>query len=127
METQEPQPAPSNEKAELNKRLETIGWGLFLILLAGSALFSGEWFPEGLWSLGVGVIMLGLNVARYFYKIKMSGFTTVLGIIAICTGVAELLGADLPTLAILLFILGVYLIVKPWFEKKQLFGKAEEN
>jgi hypothetical protein len=28
--------------------------------------------------------------------------------------------------AVLLIILGAYLIAKPWFDKRQLFGKAEE-
>jgi hypothetical protein len=68
-----------------------------------------------------------LNAARYLSKIRMSTFITVLGIIAILTGTAELLGVDLSGLAILLFLLGAYLIVKPWFDKRQLFGKAEER
>jgi hypothetical protein len=29
--------------------------------------------------------------------------------------------------AIFLIILGSYLLVKPWFDKRQLFGKAEES
>ena len=62
------------EKAALNKRLETIGWGCFLIMLGGFILVPHEIVAKGLWSIGVGAIMLGLNVARYFHKIKMSGF-----------------------------------------------------
>jgi hypothetical protein len=39
----------------------------------------------------------------------------------------EVLGlADLDG-AFLLIILGAYLILKPWFEKQKLFGKAEES
>jgi len=29
--------------------------------------------------------------------------------------------------AFLLLILGAYLILKPWFEKRRLFGKAEAD
>lgn len=115
------------EKVALNKRLETIGWGCFLIMLGGFMFVPHETVAKGFWSIGVGVIMLGLNVARYFYKIKMSGFTTVLGIISLITGVAQLLGTNLPGLAILLIVLGAYLILKPWFDERQLFGKAEEG
>jgi hypothetical protein len=115
------------EKAALNKRLETIGWGCFIILLGGFALVPGEVIPKGLWSIGVGVIMLGLNAARYVYKIRMSGFTTVLGILALLGGIAELLGVTSLEGALLLFILGAYLILKPWFDKRRLFGKAEEG
>ncbi len=115
------------EKAALNKRLESIGWGLFLIMLGGFALVPNATLPKGLWSIGVGVIMLGLNVTRFFYKIRMSGFTTVLGIIAIISGVLELMGQNDLGGAIFLIVLGAYLLIKPWFDKRQLFGKAEES
>jgi hypothetical protein len=115
------------EKLALNKRLETIGWGCFLIMLGGFMFVPHDAVAQGFWSIGVGLIMLGLNLARYFYNIKMSGFTTVLGIIALIAGIAQLFSADLPSLAILLVILGAYLILKPWFEERQLFGKAEEG
>jgi hypothetical protein len=115
------------EKAALNKRLENIGWGLFLIMLGGSALVPDKTISEGWWSIGVGLIMLGLNVARYFNHIKMSGFTTFLGIIAIISGVLQLMGLNDLGGAIFLIILGSYLLVKPWFDKRQLFGKAEES
>jgi hypothetical protein len=115
------------EKARLNKRLETIGWGLFFIMLGGFAFVPHELVAKGLWSIGVGVIMLGLNIARYFFKIKMSGFTTFLGVISLLSGVTQLLGMHNLDAPILLIILGAYLIVKPWFDKRQLFGKAEES
>ena len=114
------------EKVALNKRLETMGWGCFLILLGGFMFVPEEIVKGGWWSIGVGVIMLGLNVARYFYKIKMSGFTTFLGIISLVSGVLQLLGMHTLDGAILLIILGAYLIVRPWFDKRQIFGKAEE-
>ncbi|RPI86351.1 MAG: hypothetical protein EHM41_08795 [Chloroflexi bacterium] len=115
------------EKAALNKRLETAGWGLFLIMAGGFALVPDETIPQGLWSIGIGLIMLGLNITRYFYKIRMSGFTTVLGILALLGGIAELMGITSLGIGLLLIILGVYLFFKPWFEKRQLFGKAEES
>ncbi len=52
------------EKTALNKRLESIGWGLFLIMLGGFALVPNQVIPKGAWSIGVGLIMLGLNAAR---------------------------------------------------------------
>ena len=115
------------EKAALNKRLETIGWGCFLIMLGGFMFVPHTVVAKGVWSIGVGVIMLGLNVARYFYKIKMSGFTTFLGVISLVSGILQLFGLHTLEGAILLIVLGAYLIVKPWFDKRQLFGKAEEG
>ena len=115
------------EKAALNKRLETIGWGCFLILLGGFMFVPEEIVKGGWWSIGVGVIMLGLNAARYFNGLRMSGFTTFLGIISVIGGALDLVGMEGIDGAILLIVLGAYLIVKPWFDKRQLFGKAEES
>ena len=115
------------DKAALNKRLETTAWGLFLIMLGGFLFLPKDQVPDGLWSIGVGVIMLGLNAARYFYKIRMSGFTTVLGILSVIGGVVQLFGVKNLEGAFLLIILGAYLLVKPWFDKHKLFGKAEEE
>ena len=120
-------PGQDPEKAALNKRLESVAWGLFLVMLGGFALVPDNTIPKGVWSIGVGVIMLGLNVARYFYKLKMSGFTTVLGILALLGGIAELLGFTSLDAALLLIVLGAYLILKPWFDRRKIFGKAEES
>jgi len=125
-ETEQAAPV-DEEKAALNKRLETMAWGLFLIMLGGFAFVPDNTIPDGVWSIGVGVIMLGLNLARYMNKIKMSGFTTFLGILAVVSGVFELFSEKNFEGAILLIILGAYVIVKPWLEQQKLFGKAEES
>ena len=124
----EPRPARAidPEKAALNKRLESIGWGCFLIMAGGFLLVPGTLIPKGLWSIGVGLIMLGLNVARYLKGIRLSGFTTFLGILSVLGGSLQLLGWAEIEGAFLLIILGAFLLVKPWFDKRQIFGKAEE-
>jgi hypothetical protein len=114
-------------KITLNKRLETIAWGCFLIMLGGFMYVPDSTISKGIWSIGVGLIMLGLNVVRSIYKIKMSGFTTVLGILSLIAGVLQLLGVMALEGAVLLIILGAYLILKPWFEERKIFGKAEES
>lgn len=123
---QQAKPGQDPEKVALNKRLESVAWGLFLIMLGGFALVPDNTVPKGVWSIGIGVIMLGLNIARYLYKLKMSGFTTVLGILSLIGGIAELIGLTSLDGALLLIILGAYLILKPWFDKRKIFGKAEE-
>ena len=115
------------QKAALNKNLERIAWGCFLIMLGGFMFLPKDQVPEGLWSIGVGVIMLGLNAARYFNQIRMSGFTTVLGILSVVGGVVQLFGVKNVEGAFLLVILGAYLVLKPWFDRRGLFGKAEES
>lgn len=115
------------DKAALNKRLETIAWGCFLVLLGGFMFVPEEIIKGGWWSIGVGLIMLGLNAARYFNGLRMSGFTTFLGIISITGGVLDLVGFEGINAAVLLIVLGGYLILKPYFDKRQLFGKAEQS
>jgi len=127
-QTSESEPVVDPEKAALNKRLETAFWGLFLIMLGGQWLLRNNiTVPNGTWDVGVGVILLGLNAARYYNGLRMSGFTTFLGILALIGGLAQMIFKFDFGGALLLIILGAYLILKPWFEKQGLFGKAEHS
>lgn len=129
MSEQTPKPAPVIDpaKAALNKNLETAFWGLFLIMLGGQFLLKNVNLPDGIWDVGIGLILLGLNAARYFNGLKMSGFTTFLGILALFGGLAQVIFRLDFGGAFLLIILGAYLILKPWFDQKGLFGKAEHS
>lgn len=115
------------EKSALNKRLETIAWGAFLIMLGGFLFVPQEIIKGGWWSIGVGLIFLGLNAARYFNGLRMSGFTTFLGILSVAGGILDLTGMEGVNGAVLVIVLGGYLILKPYFEKHRLFGKAEQS
>jgi hypothetical protein len=117
----------SPEKAALNKRFESMAWGLFFIMLGGFMLIPETTISKGFWSIGLGLILLGLNAARYLYGIRMSGFTTFLGILSLLGGVVQLLGWKSLDGAFFLIILGAYLILKPWFDERKLFGKAGQS
>ena len=118
---------PDPEKVAMNKRFVTIGWGFFLVMLGGFMLIPETTVSKGFWSIGIGVIFLGLNAARYMNGIRMSGFTTFLGILGLIGGIVQLLGWKSMDGAFFLIILGAYLILKPWFDQRQLFGKAEQS
>ena len=115
------------ERSALIKRLETAAWGAFLIMLGGFMFVPEEIIRGGWWSIGVGLIFLGLNAARYFSDLRMSGFTTFLGIISVIGGVSDLVGVEGVNGAVLIIVLGAYLLLKPWFDKQQVFGKAEQS
>lgn len=100
------------DKRALDKRLEAIAWALFLIMIGGLGLIPGDQVPEGTWLIGVGIIMLGLNLLRYFYGIRTSGFTIVLGTLALLSGLGDLLGIDMPVLPIILILIGANIIYK---------------
>ena len=97
-------------KQELNKRLETVSWGLFLIMLGGLAFVRDV--PEGTWLIGVGVIMLGLNAVRLLAGIRASWFTLVLGTIALLSGLGSVLGVDIPVGPLLIILIGLAIIVR---------------
>jgi hypothetical protein len=115
------------ERAAVNKRLETVAWGAFLIMLGGFMFVPEEIIGGGWWSIGVGLIFLGLNAARYYNGLRMSGFTTVLGVLSALGGVLDLVGIEGVNAAVLIIVFGGYLLLKPWIEKKQMFGKAEQS
>ncbi len=118
--TEQDDQATSNQdtqKSALNKRLEAIGWGLFLIMIGGIWLAPGEWVPQGTWLIGAGLIMLGINGVRYLKGIKTSGLTVVLGILALFAGLGSLFGVK-PLVAILLILIGAGIILKPLILKK---------
>lgn len=97
-------------KQDLNKRLETVSWGLFLIMLGGFALVKGV--PEGTWLIGAGVIMLGLNAVRLLVGIRASWFTLILGAIALLSGLSSVLGIDIPVGPLLIILIGLAIIVR---------------
>jgi hypothetical protein len=116
-----------SEKDLLNKRLENISWGLFLVMLGGLWLVPDQWIPEGSWLIGAGLIMLGLNLVRYVKGIKMSGFTLVLGAIAIFSGISDILQVDLPVFPILLILIGANIIIRPLLEKDSTYQKENKD
>ena len=106
------------QKRYLNKRLEAISWGLFLIMIGGLWLLPDEKVPEGTWLFGVGLILLGLNIARHLNGIKISGFTVFLGIIAVCIGTGDFFGVDVPIFPILIILWGLSVVLEPFLKKK---------
>ncbi len=97
-------------KRDLNRRLETTSWGLFLIMLGGFALLASV--PQGTWLLGAGFIMLGLNAARLVAGIRVSLFTVVLGTVALLSGLGSVYGVSLPVGPLLIILIGLAIIVR---------------
>jgi len=101
---------------KLNRNLETMAWGALFIWWGLTELF--QFLPHGTGAIGIGLIFLGLNVARSLKGIPTSGFSTTLGILALVLGGLELAGSllalpfDIPVFAILLIVLGMILLAR---------------
>jgi hypothetical protein len=99
-----------------NERLESIGWGLFLIIVGVTFLGPDIEAPVGVWLVGAGLIMLGLNAVRYFNGIKTSNFTIGLGSVAIVAGIAS--AFSVKVFRVLLILFGAGIIFRPFFGKE---------
>lgn len=106
-------------KAALSRRLEGIGWGVLLIATGAIWLLPARQVPEGSWLIAVGFILLGLNALRYAYALSLSGFSLVLGILALLAGLGEFYGVKLSLFPIALIAVGVCLLLKRLFEKDE--------
>lgn len=102
---------------DLNLRIEEVGWALFLIMIGGIWLLPEGQIPSYAWLIGAGLIMLGINFARYFMGIKMSGFTVFLGILALVGGLGGVFSLNLPVFAALFIVFGVSLLMRAMFKK----------
>jgi hypothetical protein len=107
-----------DEIKTLNRRYEIVAWGALFILLGTINLIPGV--PSGTGVLGIGIILLGLNLARYLSKIPTNGFTITLGVIAAVLGGALYLlhsllriqQFELPFFPVLLVVIGVIFLVR---------------
>jgi hypothetical protein len=99
---------------ESNIDFGTIAWGAFFILWGFTEMFKS--LPDGAGTVGIGIILVGLNLARSWKGLPTSGFTTALGILALLLGILQLvfpflhLSFELPVFAILLMVLGFSLL-----------------
>ncbi len=108
----------SDAQVAMDKRLDAIGWGLFLMMIGGLWLLPEGMLPESVWLIGMGLIILGLNVVRYFQGIKISGFWTIVAVLAFGSGISDMLGVELPVFPIVLIVIGISSIVKLFIAKE---------
>lgn len=105
-----------NDMKTLNQRYETVAWGALFLWIGAVWLVPGEHF--GLGWLGIGIILLGLNLVRYLRKIPTNWFSITLGVIALVLGAAKLLASllrldvELELFPIVLVVTGVNLLIR---------------
>ncbi len=105
----------------LDRRYQAIAWGAGFVWTGTLSLINLNLMPgeqNGIGVLGIGLILLGLNLARFLSQIPTNGFTTVLGILASVLGLAALLRPvlniprfDLDFFPLLLIVIGLYFLI----------------
>jgi hypothetical protein len=109
---------------KVDSRLQSAAWGLIILLLGGLSLIPGD--QTGIFVLGIGIILLGLNLFRYVNQLPTNAFSIVLGVVALgLGGVASLRSVlgwdfhfDLPLFPILLIAFGLYLLIPSQKQKE---------
>jgi hypothetical protein len=100
----------------LDKRYQTIAWGVGLVWIGILSIIPGEQNEIGI--LSIGVILLSLNTWRYLSNIPINVFTTILGIVMSALGLAVILRPvlnfprfELDLFSLLLIVIGLYILL----------------
>lgn len=98
-------------KSAMNEQLEGIGWAALLIASGTIWLLPEAQVPRGSWLVAVGVILLGLNAVRAAYGIRLNGFSTGAGFLALLAGLSDFYQFKLPLFPIVLILIGAVLLM----------------
>lgn len=116
-ETVEKQPkATSITKAELEKRLDAAGWGLFFVWVGIALLADVGW---GIGLLGVGIITLAEQAARRYFGIGIDGFWAVVGVLFLAGGLWELAKIEFSMVPILIILAGAAILASALKRRSQ--------
>jgi hypothetical protein len=79
-----------NNSQTININFEAIAWGALFILWGITELVPS--LPDGSGLIGIGLILIGVNIARSLRGARISRFSVTLGILALGWGGLELAG-----------------------------------
>ena len=102
------------KSSKLNGMLEAVAWGSLLVWWGVTELLSA--LPSGTGAIGVGLILVGINIVRWLNDVAIRLWSTMLGILALVWGGLALTGSllrpsfEMPTFAILLIVLGAMVL-----------------
>lgn len=97
------------KKAALDK-INAIGLALFLLMMGGLLIMPKGTLPESSWLVGLGLILIGGNIARYLNKIKFCTCGLVIGALMLASGICGIYGITFPFFPALLIIIAVGII-----------------
>jgi hypothetical protein len=104
------------------RNYEALAWGAIFVWWGVTELIPS--LPDGTGLIGLGLILLGVNIARMRNGVSTVRFSTVIGILALVWGGLELAGVvlslpfELPIFAILLILLGAIILAPELTEKR---------
>ena len=108
--------ATSITKAELEKRLDSAGWGLFFVWVGIALLADVGW---GIGLVGVGIITLAEQTARRCFGIGIDGFWAVVGVLFLAGGFWELAKIQFSMVPSLIILAGAAILVSAFSKRSQ--------
>lgn len=108
------------EHRALDERLDLLGWGLVLVVIAVILSIPGQ---HQLWYylVSVGLVFIGMSAVRKLIPTRRDTAGLVLGIVALFVGLLDLAGVDLqffPMMPVLFAAVGIGLVAVASFTKR---------
>jgi len=102
------------EKSKNNNIFDVIAWGFFIILLGvGWITFTYYQMDTGIYiTLGAGLILTTLNLARWSTGISISKFSLFIGILALALSGSGILGFTMPFIPTLIVLVGLFIVAQ---------------
>ncbi len=102
------------QKTMRNKVFDAVAWGTFIVLLGVGwiASIAYQVSTTVYVALGVGIILIALNLARHFSAIKISKFSLFVGLIALALSASGIVGYELPFLPTLIVLIGMFVVAE---------------
>ncbi len=102
------------EKSTTKKVLDAIAWGVFVVLLGAGWIASSYYQVDtGVYvALGVGFILIALNLARMTMRISVSKFSLFIGLLALALSGTGILGFALPFVPTVIMLIGLFIVAE---------------
>ncbi len=103
-----------NTNGMKNKLLNGVAWGAFFVVLGIGWLASIAYTIDvgAFIAVGVGIILVAINLARINLGISLSKFSLFIGLIALALGVAGIIGYSLPLIPTVIVIVGLFIVAE---------------
>ncbi|HLN45511.1 MAG TPA: hypothetical protein VK209_07370 [Candidatus Sulfotelmatobacter sp.] len=102
------------ERSTTNKVLDAIAWGVFAVLLGAGWIVSSYYqMDTGIYvALGVGFILIALNLARMTMRITVSKFSLFIGLLALALSGAGIVGFAMPFVPTVIVLVGLFIVAE---------------
>ncbi len=112
------------EKTQTNKVLDAIACGVFIVLLGAGWIVSAYYnIDTGIYvALGVGLILIALNLSRQALRITISKISLFIGLLAIALAGSGIAGFEMPFIPTVIVLVGLFIVAEAM--QKAMIKKA---